>query len=235
LVITSEPELVHAVEVREPLEQSDHNMISWESHLDVCHRITNHRRLNYAKANLNGMRAELQQVDWDTLLSGDIHNSWSVFKNKVHELESKYIPTTTLKSKQTFKPIWMTNRTLKLVQRKRRIYSKYKNNDHPACKQANIEARKELRKSKRKFEKMLAKNIKNDKKTFFAYVRCKSKSKFTPGPLLNKAGETVSDLKESADMFNCYFSSVFTKEDLSTVQSQQILLLWILRKELLKS
>ena len=168
LVITSEPELVHAVEVREPLEQSDHNMISWESHLDVCHRITNHRRLNYAKANLNGMRAELQQVDWDTLLSGDIHNSWSVFKNKVHELESKYIPTTTLKSKQTFKPIWMTNRTLKLAQRKRRIYSKYKNNDHPACKQANIEARKELRKSKRKFEKMLEKNIKNDKKTLFA-------------------------------------------------------------------
>ena len=82
---------------------------------------------------------------------------------------------------------------------------------------------------------MIAKNIKNDKKTFFAYVRSKSKSKVTPGPLLNEAGETVSDLKESADMFNCYFSSVFTKEDLSTVQSQQILLLWILRKELLKS
>ena len=61
------------------------------------------------------MRTELQQADWDTLLSGDIHSSWLEFKNKVHELESKNVPTTS-KSKQRSKPIWMTNKTLKLVQ-----------------------------------------------------------------------------------------------------------------------
>jgi len=57
LVITSEPDLVHAVEVSEPLEQSDHNMLSWECHLHVCHSVTNQRRLNYAKADLNGIRS----------------------------------------------------------------------------------------------------------------------------------------------------------------------------------
>ena len=114
LVVTREPDLVHMVEAREPLERSDHNMITWECHLDVCHSVTNHQRRNYAKADFSGIRTELQQIDWDTLLSGDIHFSWLQFKNKLHDLESKYVPLSSPKSKQESKPIWMTNKALKL-------------------------------------------------------------------------------------------------------------------------
>ena len=37
LVITGEPDPVHATEVSEPLQQSDYNMSSWECQLDVTH------------------------------------------------------------------------------------------------------------------------------------------------------------------------------------------------------
>lgn len=94
LFITREPDLVHLVEVREPLEQSNHNMITWECHPDVCHSVTNHWRRNCGKADFSGIRTELQQIYWDTLLSEDIHFSLLHFKNKLHEVENKYVPST---------------------------------------------------------------------------------------------------------------------------------------------
>ena len=51
---------------------------------------------------------------------------------------------------------------------------------------------------------MLARNIKANKKTFFAYVRSKTKCKVTTGPLLKNSGEIITDLKETADTFNQY-------------------------------
>ena len=145
--------------------------------LDVCHSVTNHQRRNYAKADFSGIRTELQQIEWDTLLSGDIHSSWMHFKNKLHELESKFILLATTKSKQGSKPIWMTNKALKLVRRKGSIYKRYKDNDHPACKKANEEARRALKESKRKFEKMLANNIRKDKKASLHMLEVKANQK----------------------------------------------------------
>jgi len=67
------------------------------------------------KADISRIKAELQQIDWDTLLSGeDIHSSWLHFENKLQELENKYVPSTSPKTKQGSKPIWMTNKALKL-------------------------------------------------------------------------------------------------------------------------
>jgi len=51
--------------------------------------------------------------------------------------------------------------------KKNRVYSKYRDKDHPAVKRANKTAATERRNAKRKFEK-LAENIKLDKKSFYA-------------------------------------------------------------------
>ena len=53
---------------------------------------------------------------------------------------------------------------------KNRVFRKYKDKDHPAVKNANKKATKELRKAKHKFEKKLAEGIKEDKKSFYAYT-----------------------------------------------------------------
>ena len=92
LVITSDPDLVHEVEAIAPLESSDHNMISWKCHIESSHKPTKQTRLNYKKANTGAIKAELQQTDWDSLLDGDIHSSWSIFRNLIWELESKHVP-----------------------------------------------------------------------------------------------------------------------------------------------
>ena len=72
----------------------------------------------------------------------------------------------------------------------------------------------EIRKSKRTFEKKLAANIKNDSKSFYAYVRSKQKVRDKVGPLENNSGNIISDGFQMAEVLNEYFSSVFTTEDI---------------------
>ena len=66
------------------------------------------------------------------------------------------------------KPIWMTNKALRSVEKKSKVYKKCKDKDHPAVKQANRTTVKEIKKAKRNFEKKLAQNIKQDSKSFLA-------------------------------------------------------------------
>jgi myo-inositol-1-phosphate synthase len=60
-------------------------------------------------------------------------------------------------------------------------------------KKAQNKAVAEYRRAKKKFEKWLAHNVKKNPKSFYAYVRSKTKVKDAVGPLLNSDGNYVSD------------------------------------------
>jgi len=67
--------------------------------------------------------------------------------------------------------------------------------------------------SKRTFELNLANGV----KSFWAYVRSKTKTKTTVGPLQDQIGELIDDDESMCNMLNKFFTSVFTKEDLSYI------------------
>jgi len=67
----------------------------------------------------------------------------------------------------------MTNEALKAM---KHVYRKYKDTSHPACNTAVRKACDLVKDAKRNFERCLAKKIKEDRKSFFAYVRIKSNS-----------------------------------------------------------
>ena len=69
-----------------------------------------------------------------------------------------------------------------------------------------------IRKARCKFEKKLASNIKTDKKSFYRYVRSKSKTKDVVGPLKDVYGRIITDDLTMSNILNQFFSSVFTKE-----------------------
>jgi len=153
----------------------------------------------------------LNAVDWYTQLGSlSAEDGWRVFRDKF-ELEHKFIPEKILSMKKK-KPLWMTHTAHKVVSRKRQIYRKYKNTTHPAVIEAFKAARREVKKAKRQFELNLANNIKVDRKSFFAYVRSKSKSNVNVSSIADSQGELTSDSKAKAEMLNDFFSSVFTKE-----------------------
>ena len=99
-----------------------------------------------------------------------------------------------------------------------RVYRRTrKDEDYANYKEALNLATIEIRQSKRTFENKLAGNIKNDSKSFYAYVRSKQKVRDKVGPLENNSENIISDGFQMAEVLNEYFSSVFTTEDISSL------------------
>ena len=99
-----------------------------------------------------------------------------------------------------------------------RVYRRTrKDEDYANYKEALNLATTEIRKSKRTFEKKLAGNIKNDSKSFYAYVRSKQNVRDKVGPLENNRGNIISEGFQLTEVLNEYFSSVFTTEDISSL------------------
>ena len=90
--------------------------------------------------------------------------------------------------------------------------------DYTIYKEAFNQATAEIRNSKRSYEQKLAFNIKHDSKSFFAYVRSKQKVQDKVGPLEGSDGNIITEGFLMAENLNEYFSSVFTREDISALQ-----------------
>src|SRR5213080_283938 len=65
------------------------------------------------------------------------------------------------------------------------------------------------RKAKSNFDGKLAKNIRNNKKAFYNYVRSHSEIKDKVGPLSDENGNLLSDSRDMCKFLNNYFSSIF--------------------------
>ena len=89
--------------------------------------------------------------------------------------------------------------------------------DYDAYKEALNAATNEVRKSKRNFEHKLEQNIKSDSKSFYAYVRSKQNVRDKVGPLEDNAGIKITQGCLMAEELNMHFSSVFTREDTSSL------------------
>ena len=74
---------------------------------------------------------------------------------------------------------------------------------------------KEIRKAKNNFEKKLVKSIKINPKSFYSYVRSRAKTKDKVGPLKDANGKLILDDNDRAQLLNTFFSSVFTKENMT--------------------
>ena len=99
-----------------------------------------------------------------------------------------------------------------------RVYRRTrKEEDYANYKEALNAATTEIRHSKRSYEQTLACNIKNDSKSLYAYVRSKQNVQDKVGPLEDSAGNIISQGFLMAEDLNGYFSSVFTKEDISSL------------------
>ena len=81
-----------------------------------------------------------------------------------------------------------------------------------------------IRSSKRMFEQKLATNIKQDSKSFFAYIISKQRVKDSIGSLKGNNGAVISNNKEMAESLNEYFSTVFTLEDINALPATKQLL-----------
>jgi len=129
--------------------------------------------------------------------------------------KDKFVPLRTPQNAN--KPMWISHKALKCVRKKNKVFSKYKDRNHPAVRKANSKAKAALKKARHLFEKKLASSIKCDKKSFYAYARSKAKSKIQISSVFDDKGRQIHDDSQMAEAFNAYFTSVFTREDVSSL------------------
>ena len=166
------------------------------------------------------MRKYLAKLDWfNMLMNKTAIECWNILKYEIESIIDTFVPLKK-QGKRSRKKHLSKEAIRKIVfkQTMWRVYRRTrKDEDYTNYKEALNLATTEIRKSKRTFEKKLAGNIKNDRKNLYSYVRSKQKVRDKFGPLENNRGNIISDWFQIAEVLNEYFSSVFTKEDISSL------------------
>ena len=170
---------------------------------------------NFYKGNYDNMREELSSVNWETMNSMNVEDSWNFFLSKIKTSVEKNVPLKRSHHKRK-KQKWVDSTCISSIKLKKKIWNRYihtkDRTDYFRYCLARNQCTKVTRSAKKKFEQSVIKNVKTDSKGFWGYVREKTKSKTTVSDLKDINGNMVCDDTEKADLLNTFFASVFVNE-----------------------
>ena len=208
IVLSSQKEFVDNVKILEPLGNSDHNHFDINVKSESKNKKTYKR--NFHKGNYKDMRKYLAKLDWNNMLMNKTAiECWNIIKYEIESIIDKFVPFQ--KQGKRCRKKHLSKEAIRKIVLKQTMWRVYR---HTRKEEA---ATTEIRQSKRSYEQKLACNIKHDSKSFYAYVRSKQNVQDKVGPLEDSAGNIISQGFLMAEDLNGYFSSVFTKEDISSL------------------
>jgi Reverse transcriptase (RNA-dependent DNA polymerase)/Endonuclease-reverse transcriptase len=220
LILTDIPERVINVAEEGQLGASDHVLMAARIAVGAGPPPADRALPDWRRADWQGMRTELQQLDWDQVLQGKTADqAWSTLRERVEQLVARHVPNRRRRNHD--RPPWLSREILRAIRRKKKLWSRAKQGQNVAeYREAEKAVRNMIRNAKRRFERNIAKGCGSEqanKKRFFAYIRRKTKSGPCVGPLKDGQGKTVHQDGEMAALLNRFFSSVFTREDTTNV------------------
>ena len=144
---------------------------------------------------------------------------WDILRGELDTAIDSYVPMK--KQGKRSKKKHLSKEAFRKMRYKQNMWRVYKHTgkdkDYEVYIEALNAATNEIRKAKRNFEHKLAQNIKSDSKSFYAYVRSKQNVRDKVGPLEDNAGNIITEGCLMAEELNVHFSSVFTREDTSSL------------------
>lgn len=213
LVLTNRSDKVLSVTDHGKIGKSDHSMLL----IKIC-EILDYKKTENSFYDWNNMDCDtfkdgLDSLDWHAELNNmNTEQAWSHLKDRLNILIEQCVPVK--KVKVSNQPPWMNKELLKLIRKKRRLWSKFKhsrlNSDFVAYKDLEKKAKDSVKMAKKKYEKKISLNLNNNNRTFNSYLRGKMSDKVNIGPLCDDTGRLTNDDNDMANILNSYFSSVFT-------------------------
>ena len=185
------------------------------------------RALNLEKANFVQINKDLAEVDWAALKADASLESFPAILNKtILDICKKHCPTKASTDGKQPKRKSVHGRHLHaLNRRKRRLKGKLNAlSTHnpsspkiPGLKQKIraicFKIRDTVAENLRIFELETIKKLKSNPKSFYSFVKKKSKTNSLINLLINKEGQILTKSKDIANLFQTYFCSVFSKPD----------------------
>lgn len=227
LVLTNKPELVSDIEHRPPIGLSDHDVLFFEikphhfssNTTDPSQGKSSPCVYRYSSGDYVNMRVEAGEwnIRQDLESSTDVNYQWGIIAGNLQSLTDKYVPKQGHNKSRGKKPLWMTKHALAKVKKKHQSYRRYlqtkDGQDYLAYVANRNQAQKEIRRAVHEYENSIARGVKANPKGFWAYYKSKTKAKDNIPHLISQTGCMSSCDQEKADIFNNFFSSVFTRED----------------------
>ena len=220
IVLSSQKELVANVNIKEPLGSSDHNQMHFNINIKSERTKVKQCRRDFGKGNYKEIRKSLARIDWnDKMKNKTATECWNILRGELDSAIDSYVPMK--KQGKRSKKKHLSKEAFRKIRHKPNMWRVYKHTgkdtDYEVYKEALNAATNEVRKSNRNFEHKLAQNIKSDSKSFYAYVRSKQNVRDKVGPLEDNFGNIVTQGFLMAEELNMHFSSVFTREDTSSL------------------
>ena len=223
LVLTNEERMVTNLQLQPGLGKSDHVIITFclTCYADPAHSETPKLAIN--RADFEKMAELFRQLSWEPLREKDAENSLSYFSGHMHNISRECIPAQRPKRKR--KSLYLTREAIRLKNLKQRLWKKHvstypgkiKAVDEYNYKKARNNLRKLTRRLQSHYEKDIAKRSKKAPKVFWSYANSKLKTKPRLDDLQRSDGSLADSDKEKANILSDFFTSVFTREDLTHI------------------
>ena len=220
LILTNEEGMINDLNHYPGIGDSDHECLVFKLKCYVDYSKEKPLKPLFDKADYNAIKNRLSCIDWDTKFQGEFHEWYNRFITELEICVKNHVPSKA-RNNDKKKNIYLSRKATKLKNRKRRLWSKYKNTksayDEQRFKRAKNELRALTRLLRKTFEANIAKDIKTAPKKFWSYVKSRTKIKDTIPSLMRPDGTRAITSKEKANTLNEYFSSVFIKEDVTNL------------------
>ena len=220
LIFTNKEGLISDINVSPPLGKSDHGVIIFKMHCQTTQEKQKKPQYLYNKGNYNQIREDLD-IDWESELDGkNVIQWWENFKSKLSLAASNNIPKVSQSKRKWKRPSWMSTTAIAKVKKKHTAWKRYlATKDGQAYQlyaRARNQAKWECQKARKAYEKDIAKQSKQNPKSFWKYVNSKLKSKENVADLHTNEGTASTDL-DKANVLSTFFKQVFTQEDTSNI------------------
>ena len=143
---------------------------------------------------------------------------WQDLKSKYLSIQARCIPFKRVGGSAKVNPSWFNREIAAAILERKGLYRAARADPSPRADLLLARQRRLVkslvRRAKAGEEQRVARACRDNPKEFFSYVNS-HKVRKPLGPLLSVTGDLVTDKSEMAKVFNQYFSSVFTDEDLS--------------------
>ena len=222
LVLVNEETLISEIVHCAPLGNSDHDILYFQLNIPKKKKKKERiKRYNLNKGKYEEMRKEFRKENWTKMEKMDVEQAWGCLKTKIIEQMNKHIPKMEAKDSKKIKPCWMNNKVLRKIKKKYHAYKRYlvtkQGKEYEKYIRQRNECTKAIKKAKKKHEKNIAKDCKENPSKFWKYVNDKCKSNVGISSLKDKEGNLVTEDRERAELLNEFFTSVFLTEDLTNL------------------
>ncbi|GAB0209035.1 mitochondrial enolase superfamily member 1 [Grus japonensis] len=218
LVLTNKGGLVGDVKLKGSLGCSDHEMVEFRILRAARRAHSKLTTLDFRRADFGLFRDLLGRIPWDRALEGrGAQDSWLIFKGHLLQAQERCISTKRKSSKNTKRPPQMDKELLGKVKQRKEAFRGWKQGQvaWEEYRETVRAVRDQVRKAKALTELNLARDVKDNKKSFYRYVSDKRRTRENVGPLWNERGDLVTQDMGKAEVLNDFFASVFTGKCLS--------------------